>query len=104
MFSLYGPCFALACILCFLTAELVTRLKSAEGEMWTNVEKDDTLMKNLLQIPLHSFELGKHQTDAVERVLNGLKRKVAMFKWQYRELLELISSTALQNAGMRAQV
>lgn len=101
-FCLYhdGVCVRFACD---LLVELVTRLKNAEDQMWDNVEKDDDLMKDLLQIPLHSFVSGKQQTDAIERVLNGLKRKIAMFKWQYRELLELISSTAVQNAGERIQ-
>lgn len=85
-----------------LTADLVERLEQAEDEMWSNVERDHDLMNALVQIPMNSLELGKQQTDAIERVINGLKRKIAMFKWQYRELLELISSTAIQNAGEKA--
>ncbi|CDJ56546.1 hypothetical protein, conserved [Eimeria maxima] len=80
-------------------ADLVGRLEHEENEMWSTVEKDHDLMKELVQIPMNSLELGKQQTDAIERVINGLKRKIAMFRWQYRELLELISSTAIQNAG-----
>ncbi|CDI87081.1 hypothetical protein, conserved [Eimeria praecox] len=80
-------------------ADLVERLEHAEDEMWTTLERDNDLMKELMQIPMNSLELGKQQTDAIERVINGLKRKIAMFRWQYRELLELISSTAIQNAG-----
>ncbi|KAL8455781.1 hypothetical protein Emag_000355 [Eimeria magna] len=79
--------------------DLVDRLKNAESEMWSTVEKDEQMVKYLLQIPLRSFESGKQQANAIERVLSGLKRKIAMFKWQYREVLELISSTAIQNAG-----
>ncbi|KAL8440012.1 hypothetical protein Efla_004928 [Eimeria flavescens] len=79
--------------------DLVARLKHVESAMWRTVEKEEGLMKDLLQVPLHSLESGKQQADAIERVLTGLKRKIAMYKWQYRELLELISSTAVQNAG-----
>ncbi|KAL8271948.1 hypothetical protein Esti_004072 [Eimeria stiedai] len=79
--------------------DLLDRLKSAESEMWSTVEKDEQTVKHLLQIPRRSFESGKEQANAIERVLSGLKRKIAMFKWQYREVLELISSTAIQNAG-----
>ncbi|OEH78244.1 hypothetical protein cyc_03097 [Cyclospora cayetanensis] len=81
-------------------AELLTRLERAEDQLWSNVEKDDELVADLLKIPLRSFMTSQRQADAIERVLNGLKRKIAMFKWQYRELLELISSTAVGNAGV----
>ena len=87
----------------FLTEGLLSRLEQAEDQMWSNLENDEDLMKGILQIPMHSFESGKRQMDAIERVLNGLKRKIAMFKWQYRELLELVSSTTIQNAGKRIQ-
>lgn len=87
---------------CGATGDLVERLERAEDDMWTNVERNHDLMKELAQIPVNSFELGKQQADAIERVINGLKRKIAMFRWQYRELLELISSSAVQNTCEKA--
>ncbi|XP_026191355.1 uncharacterized protein LOC34619850 [Cyclospora cayetanensis] len=93
-----GRCTQSVCGVC--SAELLTRLERAEDQLWSNVEKDDELVADLLKIPLRSFMTSQRQADAIERVLNGLKRKIAMFKWQYRELLELISSTAVGNAGV----
>lgn len=77
------------------------RVCTEEQSIWKGLQAESSLFQELLDTPLRAMVSGQQQARAIEGVVSGLRRTVAMLKWQYRELLELLSSTALQERGKR---